>query len=605
MAPRSSKRVTPARNRGRGREGPSVVPDRAGFLPVNRRDLAARGWDGIDIILVTGDAYVDHPAFGVPLLGRVLEAAGYRVGIVAQPRWNVPDDIVAMGRPRLFCGISAGSLDSMVAHYTAFRKRRRDDAYTPGGGAGRRPNRAAIVYSNLVRQAFPGLPIVLGGIEASMRRCAHYDFWSDRIRRSILLDARADLLLYGMSERGIVEVAGRIDSGRGIEDLAGATYVSDAPAPGPLLPSWEELQSDPKALLDATLAVERQVLRADAPCSQRHAGRTIVVTPPPPPLGTAELDRIYDLPFTRDAHPDCDGPVPALEMVRWSVTAVRGCGGGCSFCSLALHQGRRLCSRSEASILREVARMTGHPAWTGSVTDVGGPTANLWGARCTSAPASCRRSSCLFPALCPHLRLAQGDYLRLLRHVTGVPGVRHVRVASGIRHDVALQDPDFLRGFVAEFVGGQLKVAPEHGVAHVLRLMRKTDFSIFERFAGIFGERSREAGREQYLVPYLLSAFPGCTMEDMRHLAEWFRRQGWRPQQVQCFLPTPGTVATAMFHAGCDLEGRPIHVARGDREREDQHALLVGGSRPHRQPRQTLSRKGLTGAVETGTPPPS
>jgi len=530
------------------------------------------------VLLVSGDAYADHPAFGVPLLGRVLEAEGFRVGIIAQPRWDTAEDVARLGRPRLFCGISAGCLDSMLAHYTAFRKKRSEDAYTPGGESGRRPNRACIVYSNLVRQAFPGLPVVLGGIEASLRRAAHYDFWTDSVRRSLLLDAKADLILYGMAESMIVEVARRLREGRPLAGVAGAAFVGTPPEGAEALPSYEEIQARPRALVEATLAIERQVHQGRPVLVQAHGERQVVLTPPPAP-SVADLDRISELPFTRDAHPDCDRPIPGLEMVRWSVTAVRGCGGGCSFCSLALHQGRHIRSRSPESVLREVRAMAAHPAWRGSVTDVGGPTANLWGAECGADPSRCGRASCLWPVRCPHLRLRQGDYLRLLRSVGKEPGVKHVRVASGIRHDLALEDPEFATGLTAEFVGGQLKLAPEHCVGTVLRLMRKGDFALFERFLQVFGRVSAGRGREQYVVPYVMSAFPGCTMDDMRQLAAWFHQQGWQPQQLQCFVPTPGTLATAMFYAGCDADGRPIHVARTDREREDQHRLLAGDGR--------------------------
>jgi uncharacterized radical SAM protein YgiQ len=540
--------------------------------------MAARGWDQLDVLLVSGDAYADHPAFGVPLLGRVLEAAGYRVGIVAQPRWDAPTDIQCLGRPRLFCGISAGGLDSMLAHYTAFRKKRSDDAYTPGGLAGRRPNRACIVYSNLVRQAFPGLPVILGGIEASLRRAVHYDFWSDSVRRSLLLDAKADLILYGMAESTLVEAARRLQDGASLEGLPGAAYIGARPAEAEFLPAYEDILARPAALLEATMAIERQVHQGTAVLAQAHGNRFVILTPPPlAASGCADLERIAALPFTRDPHPDYSERIPGLDMVRWSVTAVRGCGGGCSFCSLALHQGRRIRSRSQASVLQEIRAMVRHPEWSGAVTDIGGPTANFWGAACAADPSRCTRPSCLSPGICPHLKPRQREYLGLLRAARAVPGVKHVRVASGVRHDLALQDAEFARGLTAEFVGGQLKLAPEHCVDQVLTLMRKSDFSLFERFLEVFGRVSAGEAREQYVVPYVMSAFPGCTMDDMKQLAAWFRAQGWQPQQVQCFVPTPGTVATAMFYAGCDPAGRPIHVARTDREREDQHSALLPG----------------------------
>jgi len=561
------------------------------FLPTTVAEMTALGWSELDILLVSGDAYVDHPSFGIPLLGRLLLKAGYRVGIIAQPRWESPEDIRRLGRPRLFCGIGAGCLDSMLSHYTAFRKIRRDDAYTPGGVSGARPNRASIVYTNLVRAAFPGLFVVLGGIEASLRRAAHYDFWSDSLRRSLLFDSKADLLMYGMGERGIIELARRLTAGEDVAGIAGTAYISKEPGDAELLPSYDAMQSEKTLLLTATLAIEAQVHRGTGRLAQDHGGRYVVIEPPAAPLSESEMDELYSLPFTRAAHPSYREPIPALEMVRWSVTAVRGCGGGCSFCSLALHQGRRLSSRSAASIIREVTAMTVQAGWSGTVSDIGGPTANLWQGACAIDAKGCRRASCLAPALCPHLRLHQREYLSLLRDVRALPGVRHVGIGSGIRYDAALSDPAFVDGLIGEFVSGHLKLAPEHTVAHVLAAMRKSDFRLFERFCDIFTARSKALGKEQYIVPYIISAFPGCTMDDMRQLAAWFQRQGWRPQQVQCFIPTPGTVATAMYYAGCDLAGRPLYVARSDREREDQHAVLFPRAAGRRGPASPPSNK--------------
>jgi len=554
------------------------------------------GWDELDVLLVTGDAYVDHPAFGAALLGRWLAAHGFRVGIVAQPRWDTPQDIARLGRPKLFAGVTAGALDSMLAHYTAFRKKRRDDAYTPGGRAGARPNRATIAYANLVRQAFPGTPVVIGGIEASVRRATHYDFWTDKLRRSILLDSKADLLIYGMAERAILEVAERLSDGA-------ASHVPRAACPGktllgirgtafPLgagdpslslgslwslwsLPSHEEIAADPKKLMEATLLLERQVHSGSAWAAQDAGGQRVVFAPPAEPLTTAELDALYALPFTRQPHPSYGEPIPAVEMVQFSITTHRGCAGGCSFCALALHQGRRIRSRSRESVMAEARRLTEHPDWKGSVSDVGGATANFWGARCEADAAGCRRASCLHPSICGHFKPGQAALAELLRSIARLPGVRHVRTASGVRHDVAVLDEAYVRALVGEFTGGQLKLAPEHSCDRVLWLMRKPPFARFEEFLTLFGRISRQVGKEQYVVPYLMSAFPGCTDADMRALAAWLRRRGWRPQQVQCFIPTPGTVATAMFHAGIDPEGRPIPVARTDAERLRQHRMLV------------------------------
>ncbi len=566
-----------------------AMPD---FLPMSRAEMDRLGWDELDVLLVTGDAYVDHPAFGPALLGRWLVAHGFRTGIVAQPRWATGGDVQCMGRPRLFAGVTAGALDSMVAHYTAFRKIRRDDAYTPGGRAGARPNRTCIVYTNLLRHAFPGLPVVLGGIEASLRRTTHYDFWSDAMRPSLLIDSKADLLIYGMAERAILALARRLDSaaaegpeaaplGRALRGLPGTAWLeSGAPAlPADAqviqLPSHEAIVADPRQLMTSTVALERQVHEARSYAVQTTGRRCTVVAPPDRPLDTAELDRLHALPFARRAHPAYREPIPAEEMLRFSITSHRGCAGGCSFCSLALHQGRRISSRSRRSLLDEVRSLTQHPAWTGAITDVGGPTANMWGSHCAADPGACRRESCLWPAICPHFKTTQADLADLLRDVSHLKGVKHVRTASGVRYDLAMTEPRYAQRLVAEFVGGQLKLAPEHCVPHVLDLMRKPRFDAFEAFLKLFDDASLRAHKQQYVIPYLISAFPGCTDDDMRALARWLKKQHWSPQQVQCFLPTPGTVATAMYAAGIDPQGRPIHVARSDAERLRQHALLA------------------------------
>ncbi len=549
---------------------------------MTRREMEHLGWKKLDILLVSGSAYCDHPAFGEALLGRLLVARGYRTGVVAQPDWRSPEPLRVMGRPRLLVGVSAGALDSMVAHYTAFRRPRRDDPYAPGGKAGGRPNRAALVYANLCRQAFPGVPVVLGGVEASMRRAAHFDFWSDQMRRPLGLDAKADLLLYGMAERALVEAADRLDRGDSLDGIRGSVRTFNGEpalsrsARAEELPSFEAIQQDPTRLMEATLALEQQVHEGpDGPwVTQRVGERGVLLAPPAPALETADLDALYSLPFSRQAHPSYgDQEIPALDMIRFSVTAQRGCGGGCTFCSLSLHQGRYSGSRSRASVLAEVKEMTRHPTFRGTVSDIGGPTANLWGSRCALPPGDwpCTRPSCLAPRRCKHLRDRQGEFLELLRAAAATEGVKHLRLASGVRHDLACDHPEFAEALVKEFTGGQLKVAPEHTEPGVLRLMRKTRREGFERFIERFEAHSAEAGKEQYLVPYLLSAFPGCSDQDMDRLAAWFRRRGWRPRQVQCFLPTPGTVATAMFAGGVDEKGRPIHVARTDAERRRQH----------------------------------
>lgn len=478
----------------------------------------------------------------------------------------------------------------MLAHYTAFRKLRHDDAYTPGGRHGARPNRASIVYTSLVRQTFSGLPVVLGGIEASLRRASHYDFWTDKIRRSLLLDSKADLIVYGMAERSLLEVAKRVDEGASLRGIAGTVYACrppEIPAGAATLPSHEEILAEPKRLMDATLDLEAQMHQRDGIFVQQAGDRAVVMMPPPEPLESAELDSLYDLPFTRQAHPAYDEPIPAATMIQFSITAHRGCAGGCSFCSLALHQGRRIQSRSPESLVREAKRLTHHPDWDGAITDVGGPSANMWGARCTAPSGSvCRRTSCLVPERCPNFKAEQAELTRLLRRIASLPGVDHLRVASGIRHDLAMIEPAYATALVTNYTGGQLKLAPEHASPRILRLMRKPDFRVFEKFLTLFTRESRGKGKSQYIVPYLMSAFPGCTDDDMRALRRWFRERGWQPQQVQCFIPTPGTVATAMFYGGIDPDGNPIPVARTDAERIRQHHILLGKAQSAPPPRK-------------------
>lgn len=560
------------------------------MLPTTRAEMDALGWKELDILLVTGDAYVDHPSFGSALLGRWLLSHGFHVGIVAQPRWDRPDDFLPMGRPKLFAGASAGALDSMLAHYTAFRKKRSDDAYTPGGLSGARPNRACIVYAGLIKRAFPGLPVVLGGIEASLRRAAHYDFWSDALRRSILLDSKADLLVYGMGERAVLDIARRLKEGGGkasLHGIPGTAFMGTASGPPSdekalRLPSFEEIVTAPRKLMEASLGLERQV-QSMRWALQAHGAREVVFAPPAEPLSSSELDALYRLPFTRRPHPAYREPVPALEMIRFSLSSHRGCAGGCSFCALALHQGRRIASRSRDSLLGEARDLTRHPDWDGTITDVGGPSANMWGARCTGDAKACRRASCLTPYICPHFQDDQEGLAALLKAARALPGVKHLRVASGVRHDLALRSEGYMRALVGEFTGGQLKLAPEHSCDGVLSLMRKPGFAAFEKFLTVFERESRSAGKEQYVVPYLMSAFPGCTDRDMRTLSGWLKARGWKPRQVQCFIPVPGTVASAMYYAGIAPDGKKIPVARSDAERLRQHAILSEGwSHPKR-----------------------
>ena len=577
------------------------------FLPMTREEMGSLGWDELDILFVSGDAYVDHPSFGVALLGRYLVDKGFRVGVIAQPCWQgdeALEDLARLGRPRLFAGVAAGAIDSMLARYTAFRKQRSDDAYTPGGQGGSRPNRAVIVYSNLVRRVFPGLPVVIGGIEASLRRASHYDFWTDSLRRSILLDSKADILVHGMGETALAAIARAAEdavsrAGEGgntraalaeaVRDIPGTAWAVSAKGAESILaagdvqlPSHEAILADPFLLVTATAAMERQVHQGKARAAQVSGDRLIVMNPPARPLSTETMDALYALPYSRLPHPSYREPIPAWEMIRTSITSHRGCGGGCAFCSLALHQTRHIASRGKRSILDEARQIAATevrgkvPAWAGSISDIGGPSANMWQGACTGDTANCERASCLFPSVCARFAVDQAGGAAMLREAAAQSGVRHVRVASGVRFDLALEDDTALSAYTREFTGGQLKVAPEHISGDVLRLMRKPSLAVFEEFLRRFERLSGAAGKEQYVIPYLMSAYPGCTDEHMRELAAWLKKRNWSPRQVQCFIPTPGTVATAMYYAGKDTKGNAIPVARTDADRMRQHYILLG-----------------------------
>jgi uncharacterized radical SAM protein YgiQ len=554
---------------------------------MTRAEMAARGWEELDVLLVTGDAYVDHPGFGAAMIGRVLEAEGLRVGIVAQPDWRSPDSVRPLGRPRLFCGVTAGNLDSMLANYTAARHRRTEDAYSEERTPGRRPNHAAVVYAQLCRQAFPGLPVVLGGIEASLRRVAHYDYWEDRLRPSMLADSKADILVYGMGETAVREIARRLAAGEeSLEGIRGSAVMLGGRAtaaadfgPHVELPSWEALRADASLLLPLTRQVEaEQNPHCGRRLVQRHGERAVVVEPPSLPLAEAALDALYALPFQKFPHPSYRGEIPAFTMIRESVTVVRGCAGGCSFCGLGLHQGKLLSSRSQGSVLAELARMADAPGFSGTVTDLGGPTANLYGCGNGEEEAcrTCRRPSCLFPEVCRVFRVEEEQALRLYRAARGLPGIHHVFIQSGIRMDVILRTPRLLRELVRHHVSGHLKVAPEHLHPDVLRRMRKPT-GIFERFLDCFRRESQAAGKEQYLVPYFISSFPGCTAEEMGTVERFLARSRWNLQQVQDFMPLPMTAAAAMYVTGLDYQtGTPIPVARGAGERKRQRDSLQG-----------------------------
>ncbi len=558
---------------------PAPVP------PMTRDEMDALGWDACDVILVTGDAYVDHPSFGAALIGRVLEAQGFRVGVIAQPDWRSTEDFRALGKPGLFFGVTAGNMDSMVANYTADGRIRSDDPFSPDDAPHRRPDRASIVYANRCREAFPDAPVILGGLEASLRRAAHYDYWSERVRRSILLDAKADMLIYGSAERAVVEVAHRLAAGAPIgtiDDVAGTVF--DRPASGEgdgvRIPPFEEVRADPDAYNRAAMTLHRAVWPGhDQPILQRHGDRDVWIRPPAAPLATAELDRIYELPFTRLPHPAYAGRrLKSHEMIRFSVCILRGCFGGCAFCALSCHEGPSVQSRSEESILREIELLRDTaPGFTGVISDLGGPTANMYRMGCQREEGAkgCKRLSCLVPSICRNLETSHAPLIRLYRKARAIPGVKKVLIGSGIRYDLALGSPEYIRELAEHHVGGYLKVAPEHIAEGPLRCMNKPGPETFERFMELFGRFSREAGKEQYLVPYLLAAHPGTTDEDMLELALWLKKHDFRPEQVQTFLPSPMTLATAMYHTGrSPLDGSEVVVPKGRNARRRQKAFL-------------------------------
>lgn len=560
------------------------------FLPVSREDMLSRGWYSYDFLVVTGDAYVDHPSFGPSVIARVLEDMGFKVAVLAQPRWKDCEDFRAMGRPRYGVFIGAGNLDSMVAHYTAAKKPRGEDFYSPGKKAGLRPNRAVIVYSNRAREAFgPDMPIVIGGLEASLRRFAHYDYWDDRVRRSVLFDSGADLLVYGMGEYATAEIARRLKRKRPpseITDVRGTAFI--APDGGVCafealtLPSFEQVCEDRFSYAEATRIEyeEHDPIRGRAliqPCE----GRVLIVNPPAMPLNREELDKIAELPYTREVHPmyDSMGGVPAIEEVRFSVIHNRGCFGACNFCALAFHQGRMVESRSHESVIREVETMTRHPLWKGYVSDVGGPTANFRHHSCKLQDENgmCAKKRCLTPQPCKNLDADHSDYLILLRKLREIPGVKKVFVRSGIRFDYMLEDKnsEFFSELVRYHISGQLKVAPEHCIDGVLDCMGKPHIETYERFMDKYRRLNQKYDKDQYIVPYLMSSHPGSTLADAVALAEYLQSKGRQPEQVQDFYPTPGTISTCMYYTGIDpLTMKPVYVARSQREKNLQRALL-------------------------------
>jgi uncharacterized radical SAM protein YgiQ len=558
------------------------------FLPTTIAEAKARGWNELDVVFVTGDAYVDHPAFGVPLLARLLESAGLKVGILAQPDWRSKDPFMALGRPRLFFGVAAGAMDSMVAHYTPARKLRRDDAYTPGDRHGARPNRATIIYTSRLKEAYRDVPVVIGGIEASLRRFAHYDFWEDKVRRSALIDAKADLLIYGMGENPLLELVARLAAGEtfsSIKNIRGTAYASselpEALAGTGLLelPSFEQVSSDRAAYSESfKLLSGEQNPGCAKVVVQRHAQRYLVCNPPALPLSQKALDAIYALPFVKAPHPSYSEKIPAYEQIRSSITTHRGCFGGCAFCAITHHQGKTIQSRSEGSVLKELARLVELPWFRGSVSDLGGPTANMFGLSCgdRAAEAVCRRGSCLFPKPCRNLVTDDAASSRLLLSARKVPGVKHVAVSSGVRYDLLERQPRYLRELVEHHVSGLLKVAPEHLTDSVTNVMRKPGRASFENFRDAFLKESAKVGKKQHIVPYFISGHPGCTLSDMVDLALMLKGWGMQVEQVQDFTPTPGTLATCIYHTGVDpFTGEKIYVAKTDREKGLQKSLLL------------------------------
>ena len=566
-----------------------VKTDTKAFLPVSREDMLARGWDWYDILLVTGDAYVDHPSFGAAVIGRVLENAGYRVAVLAQPAWHDAAAFAAMGRPELGVFIGAGNLDSMVAHYTAAKKRRSEDFYSPGRKAGLRPDRACTVYANRARQAFPGVPILLGGMEASLRRFAHYDYWDDKVRRSILLDSGADLLVYGMAEEAEREIARRLKKKIPVSemhDIRGTAFIAASPSECAFesvsVPSYAEVRENKRLYADATRIEYREhdPVRGKA-IIQEHDGRYLIVNPPMMPLETKELDRVAELPYVRTYHPmyEAEGGVPAIEEVRFSVIHNRGCFGGCNFCALAFHQGRMVTSRSHESLIREVTELTKLPDFKGYINDVGGPSANFRHHSCKKQAkfGMCPDKRCLAPTPCPNLDADHSDYLALLRKLRSIPGVKKVFVRSGIRYDYMLEDKndDFFTELVRYHISGQLKVAPEHCIDGVLDYMGKPHIEVYERFMDKYRRLNDRYSKEQYVVPYLMSSHPGSTLGDAVALAEYLNKKGRQPEQVQDFYPTPGTVSTCMYYTEIDpMTMKQVYVAKSFHEKAMQRALL-------------------------------
>jgi uncharacterized radical SAM protein YgiQ len=586
------------------------------FLPTTRKEMEWLGWDELDVLLISGDAYVDHPTFGIPCLGRFLQKLGMRVGIISQPKWkDGVTDFMRMGRPRLFVGVSSGTVDSMINNYTANKKRRTDDMYSEGGMGGHRPDYATIEYSSLVRQAFPETPIVVGGVEASLRRLAHYDYWQNRVRPSILSELNAEFVVFGMGERTTdmmveqfklaeQEIGGPVSlnhpatqraldyikTQRGIAFLTSKDHARTI-EPRLTIPSFEEVRDDKKKFAKMSYFIEYEASPFNGKRMVQYTGKNaVVVNPPALPLSTEQLDAVYEMPFTKEQHPSYKNRIPAADMIRFSVNSVRGCYGGCSFCAITLHQGRVVQSRSTESVLKEVEDLNKVPGFKGIVSDIGGPTANMFQTRCKSPEiqSKCRKLSCVHPKVCPQLQHDHTPQIEMLKKAKKIPGIRKIHIASGLRYDLALSDKkaghEYLRELISHHVGGHLKVAPEHLDEEVLHLMKKPGLANFDEFVSYFKEISEEAGKEQYVVPYFISGFPGTTHEKMEKVYDYMSAQGWNLQQVQAFIPTPMTLATAMYWTGYNPMGmKPLFVAKEWKDRKIQQALLQPHKPEHRE----------------------
>jgi uncharacterized radical SAM protein YgiQ len=586
----------------------------APFLPMTRQEMERLGWDACDVIIVTGDAYIDHPSFGMAIIGRLLEAQGFRVGIISQPDWHSADAFRVLGRPRLYFGVTGGNMDSMVNRYTSDRRLRHNDNYSPNGEGGKRPDRCTVVYAQRCREAFKDVQIVLGGIEASLRRIAHYDYWSDKVRRSILADAKADILLYGNAERAIVEVTHRAAAGAKlseIDDIRGVAIMRSRIPAGwtelhaddidsadegarqvkedqvvVRLPALEQVLEDKEAYARASRVLHRESNPGNARgLVQKHGDRDLWLTPPPIPLTTPEMDSVYELPYARAPHPSYgDAKIPAWEMIRNSVTIMRGCFGGCSFCSITEHEGRIIQSRSEASVLKEIGEIRDKTeGFTGVISDMGGPTANMYRMACKDPKieAACRLPSCVFPGICPNLNTSHEALISLYKKARNLPGIKKVMVASGVRYDLAVESPEYVEELVTHHVGGYLKIAPEHTEDGPLAKMMKPGIGTYDRFKEMFDAAAKKAGKKYFLIPYFIAAHPGTTDKDMMQLSLWLKKNGFRADQVQTFLPSPMASATAMYHTGFNpLRGvrrgasEPVSSPTGLRQRRLHKAFL-------------------------------